>query len=209
MSILTNPRRPRMSDDALAHWPTPVNCTRALLDEHPPPTKTIVEPSAGSGGIVAPLALAGYSVDCFEVRPECEPDLLQAGARSISIGDWLSVSPDDRRLPKRRFGIIGNPPYKPSEIMLEHVRRCLALCPYYVALHLPLSFLSGGSDRRVFWSGVEDLAMGTSLSGLYFFSSRPRYVDGGGQFEPAWFVWDAEWQRQGKQAIKMLDLSRP
>lgn len=215
-SILYNPRRPELSDEALTHWPTPRPCTLALLDEHPPPTRTVVDPSAGSGAIVEPLLERGHDVVAYEIRPSCADALGLIACRhgdalfSYSICDWLKMADDDNAhlLPSVEFAIVGNPPYKPSSTMLLHVRQCLRLCGTYVALHLPLSFLSGGSERRRFWANVEKFALSADLSGLYWFDQRPKYEGPGGQFEPAWLVWDADWQAKGKKELQCLHLGR-
>lgn len=167
-----------LEDGALEHWATPRWCTERLLGVHPPPTSTVVEPSAGKGAIVRVLAEHDYRVHAFEINPHRRQTLKDAGAESVDIDDWLSYKTGGL------VSIVGNPPYRPAETMLAHVKHCLSVRAQYVALLLPLSFLSGGSGRRAFW-----VEQGGPHS-LYFFSERPKFAGAGGQFECAWFVWD-------------------
>ena len=165
-----------------AFWPTPAWCVEALLRESPPTTDWVVEPSAGEGAICEVLRHR-YSVIAFEIRPEClEPlhTVFREGVNSsqIRISDFLEIG----SVGLGRFSIVGNPPHDPASVMLKHVEHCLELGPAYCALLLPLRFL--GSAERLIFNEIHP------PRGLYPLCPRPRFAEGGGSEDVAWFVWD-------------------
>jgi hypothetical protein len=165
-------------------YPTPGWCTRALLNEHPPPIKTIIEPSAGEGHIVRQIVQharntkTSYLIDAFELREECRQPLIESGAYSVTIEDWFSAV---TKISLRRFSIIGNPPFG---LALEFAQSCLATSAQYVALLLKLSFLA--TEGRVKWNNDNP------VTALYPLGKRPSFTMDGhtDSSDYAWFVWD-------------------
>ena len=188
-------------DDAKVHWPTPAWPTRSLFAVHPPPTQMVLEPSAGSGGIASVLAEVGHTVTATEVRPECAEPLRRILPKSqghrVIIADFLRLPPRVERLVASwdHFSIVANPPYKPAEIMLRHVRAALALRPDYCAQLLPIGFLAS-KNRARFWSDYPPTA-------IYILSERPRFTGGGGNQDIMWCVWE-----RGVREQRIRHLSR-
>lgn len=166
-------------DCGAAFWPTPSWVTQLLLAVDPPPEGVpVVEPSAGTGAIVADLMDAGYDVLPVEQREACAPDLSILVDRYI-IGDWLK---QPRLL--SRYSIVGNPPYNPADVMLAHVLRCLEVGgARYIALLLPLAFACSRA-RYGLWKRHTPTA-------VYPLVERPAFGDAGksGSRDVAWYVW--------------------
>ncbi len=78
----------------------------------------VLEPSAGSGALLrACLKFGAAKVDCIELEITCRPQLEEAGAQSVRVGDFLSIEPD--RTYQR---IVMNPPFTRGQDA-KHVRR--------------------------------------------------------------------------------------
>lgn len=199
LQVCPNPRLATDAED-FAFWPTPRWPTIGLLQQFPPlvgydhiyrkPIKSIVEPSAGKGGIAEVLVEHDYRVHLVEVRQECETDLLKYAScspgSSVDIMDWLDWRWFASTRLKRPFGIIGNPPYNPNEIMLRHVEHALspAVGADYVALMLPMTFLCT-IERSRFWKAHP-------LSWFCPLVPRPVTTEkggGGGLRDLAWYIW--------------------
>jgi hypothetical protein len=179
---------PQVFGDESDHWPTPAWVTEALLERDPPPKGWVVEPSAGEGGIVKPLARAGYNIVAIEIR-SVSPITLDGGESLvcpdvhivIRNADWLSVRSDELCDCQPAFSIVCNPPYAPASAMLAHVKHCFTVGAEYIAALLPVNFFCS-ADRAAFH-------VAHPVSGFYPLSRRPRFVGGGGQRDIAWFVW--------------------
>jgi hypothetical protein len=172
--------------DELSEWVTPAWCVDGLVDHWPELIDwscetPILEPSAGTGGIVRALVSRGAQVEAIETRDTRE-QLAQAGACRITIADFCQVALVDEQ---NWFITVMNPPYRPPWVMLRHMRRALEVTRGFLAALLPLSFLSGGSGRNEFWEQAPPLTQ------LLFFDERPAFAEtgGSGMFECAWFIW--------------------
>ena len=180
--MLTSPgAAPREAD----YFPTPGWCTHVLLDALPPPTGTVLEPSAGDGAIVRVLAPAGYPVSAVELREEERPSLLESGAARVTIADWLT----EQRAPVPPYSIVTNPPFT---LAREFAEKCCQSRAGYVALLLRINVLASG-PWRFFWEAHRPTDM-------VLLTSRPSFT-GDGKTDAcnyAWVIW-----RQGAAPMSM------
>lgn len=134
-----------------------------------PMTRRVIEPSAGSGNLLAPAYHGGADVWAVEIDPT-KAEALRARFPGMNVytGDFLA-------LPKPvvyRFDLaLTNPPYEDGQDV-AHIEHALAFAPRVVALVLHSMFFS--QARRPFWERVE-IKRGVRLS------KRPKFGERGGE----------------------------
>lgn len=176
------------SDENATNYRTPAWVIKALLRQHPPPTKRVADLGAGDGAMVKPLKAAGYKVTAIEVDKKYAPALKKAGAEKIVIGDWLkdlheSVRQEQRKPAAEPLSLLSNPPYSPAETMLAFAETTLEIDADYVALLLPLRFFET--------EGRAGLINRRPPNALYPLIKRASFNGRGtDRFGTAWFVWD-------------------
>ena len=180
-----------MDTAALEFWPTPREIVDALFKIHPPPDPrqcTIIEPSAGDGAIAAVFRQQHYNVIGVEVQERFRSELMQR-CTSVHISDWLQFSLESAN--PSYWAAIGNPPYSPAKLMVDHVEHALRLCDY-VAMLLPCTFQH--SYERVRFNRTYP------LNGYYPIAKRPSCSRDGklGKRDLSWHVWD---KRMGTRQI--------
>ena len=104
----------------------------------------ILEPCAGDGAIIKEIGKRMKKiVTAVEIRPEEKDNLLQSGADSVYISDFLKWEPE---FPVEV--IISNPPYSIAQEIIEH---CFNIAPKAdIIMLLRQGFLSS-KERRPFW----------------------------------------------------------
>lgn len=109
--------------DQFDFFPTPPAVVQALLDRADlEPGMRVLEPSAGSGSIVAEVLKHTAHVWCIDVRPDCKPQLEAVGVQrgAIEIGDFL-----EKRCEGDGFDrIVMNPPFS-RQADIHHVNHAL------------------------------------------------------------------------------------
>lgn len=83
----------------------------------------VLEPSAGSGAIIAQINLAGITPDCFELMPLNLKKLENSGLNYNLLGeDFLAHKPAEEY-----DAIIANPPFSQNQDIthVEHMFKCL------------------------------------------------------------------------------------
>lgn len=182
------PATPRNPD---GYWPTPDECTMALmlfLRRHEPDALElarqagILEPACGDGALVRPLQAMG-----FRVRG-C--DLVDRGFGHGGVDFTTSPAPPER-------AIITNPPYTRGrpEAFIRHAAtfRRVAL----TAFLLPVGF----------WNGARRLAIYQAWTPAWILplTWRPDFTgDGNGTMRLAWNVWSRTAGRSGEGRMRPL-----
>ncbi|MFH1184504.1 MAG: hypothetical protein V1755_05635 [Chloroflexota bacterium] len=153
-------------------WPTPAPATLALLAVCPPPERSMIgEPAGGSGAIVRVLVGMGRTVSASDLRPECGPDCIDAGAIHFEQRDWIAD-------PHNRWeSIITNPPFSVAQ---EFTRACIAAEPCYLALLLRLNVL-GSNPWAPLW-------LEHPPTGIYPLRHRPSF-SGDGKTDACNYAW--------------------
>ena len=165
-------------DPALSQWWTPPDLASRMAAwavDGLRPGARLLEPSAGEGRLVAPLAQMGWGVEAVEIDVRWRPALTLAGAASVEIDDYLRrpapVEPYD--------AILTNPPFTRG-LEREHLAKMLAEGRRLVAL-LPSRAMHGSGRYESVWSHVDRGAW--YLRRLAYLRRRPVFGDGGGRDE--------------------------
>lgn len=173
----------------LDYYPTPHWVTDILIEHYPPPTRLIVEPSAGDGAIIQRFndrqhhdPSMNYQWWAIEIQKKFLKDLAKLKPTPvISIDDFFA----QRKMLYRccadsPTSIVGNPPY---ELALEFCRMCLRCGADYVAMLLRLDFL--GSKKR------KNFINAWPITQLIVLSKRPAFKKGSGtdMYNYSWVVW--------------------
>jgi hypothetical protein len=178
-------------------WPTPPWVTQALLRQRCRPDRNllVVEPSAGEGGIVEVLLGQNYRVEAVEARTECHDNLGRLLGNVKIARDWLLWEPPW----EGKFSIVGNPPYRPASVMLQHVMHAVQFPQaVFVAMLLPINFLCS-MERYPFHVAYP-------MTALYPLAKRPSTSGDGavGTRDLAWFVWVKEPTYPDGREIRVL-----
>lgn len=149
----------------------------------------ILEPAAGSGAIVLAmieLDVEHYGapiVDAIEAREEERMGLVEIGAGTVAIGDFLTYP-----LPGARYDLtITNPPYTLAREFVD--RACQVTRPGgTVAMLLRMGFAAGQSRREWHLQNVPD---------MFPLSRRPSFQGKGSDAtDYAWFLWTVGRRKQ-------------
>lgn len=202
--LATTPRRAR------DFYPTPADCTRALLIAEGPAMldhgRTVWEPCGHGGAIARELGPAGFAVLAGDVAPDpanqvAEQDLLRVREA------WAPI-------------VVTNPPFALAGRMIEHLLGTLRID--YLALLLKTTFWCTSSEDRGrlgLWRRFPpqrrwDLTWrpnfliepdGTPIVRLDPDTGLP--LKGGSTMNVSWFVWDAD--HVGDRQWNLLDRSGP
>jgi hypothetical protein len=171
------------------NYSTPSWCTRRILEAVSLPGGVWLDPGAGSGKIIRAVNAVRSDVvwDAVEVRDECLPDLVSAGATTMitSFLEFGALS-----LPRRPDIILTNPPYRLAE---EFIDLCLPLAKVATVMLLRLNYL--GSQRR------SDF-MRRFPPDVFILPNRPAFTTNKkgkmstDSIEYAWFYWPSGKPRQ-------------
>lgn len=103
---------------------TPAELAKAVAVRAEVDGCTVLEPSAGNGSLAVASWLAGaLCIDCIEINPERESQLVSCGLGDVFIRDFLTILPSD--LDKQRYDrIVMNPPFTKNQD-IKHVRHAL------------------------------------------------------------------------------------
>jgi len=186
-----------MLGGALEDFPTPSWCVRRLLEAWCPYPGLLVEPCAGSGGIIKAVSEELDEGQCSWLATEVNPDRYeeltkQDQLHACVLGDFLELTQGQEPNP-RVNAVITNPPFTLAQRFVE---RCRVLYPNAeVVMLLRLGFLE--SDARVsFYNthGVPD---------IYVLPNRPSFVGKGKTDSTAygWFVWPPSKRSEGTVQI--------
>lgn len=150
----------------------------------------ILEPSAGNGNVVSVVReyCSDANIDAYEIREEEYSNLVNAGADSVQICNFLDCESD-----KKYDLIIGNPPYSIAIDFIEKSLNMLKSDGRLIFL-LRTNFLES-KKRFEFWQSNQ-------LSELLVLSKRPSFTGKGTDATSySWFVWD---KGCDKQIIKVI-----
>lgn len=100
-------------------FPTPAACALACV-RLLPLLGRVLEPSAGPGRFVRAVREAhpGVEIHANELSPLHRGELIEAGAASVRIGDFLTMGA--RPAERGWDAIVGNPPYQDAAAHIEH-----------------------------------------------------------------------------------------
>lgn len=174
--------------------------------------RRILEPGAGTGNLVGELhrVYPDAEIVGVEKRPECEPFLREAGAKTVIIddftnllmGNWETLL-DHREEP---FDLVfGNPPYggKKSDptygIWMKFVERGMSLLGKngMLVFLLRLAVLETKDRNRWIRNNTPD---------VYVLPRRPNFTGGSGSDATAyaWMMWKKKWWETGKHGKIMV-----
>lgn len=167
-------------------YETPAWVADALAEHVPLAHKTIWEPAAGSGKLVAALSAHGCHVTASDITDHgcpyvtCPLDFASPHTSHPTLVHW--------------DGIITNPPYGPrGELADAFIRRGLQRIADYgfLALLLPIDFDSAGTRADVFGDNQ-------SFSAKIVLRKRIKWFDGPASPSQnhAWFLWKNTWLRE-------------
>lgn len=169
----TNRGAERHKDD---FYRTPSWATDAVLP-HLPLSGRVLEPSAGDGGIVARLLLAGVQredVLGYEIDQERAAACAGLGV-AVRIADFLQAVPEQVAL------VVTNPPYRLAQEFIDAALRWVEASGGTVAMLLRVNFL-GGQKRASFHRAKP--------ADIYVLPRRPSFTGSGTDAcEYAWMVW--------------------
>lgn len=166
-------------------YETPEWCTRALFSvggSYVTSGFRILEPTAGSGAIVRVTKDILYNADltAVEIDGNHFDNLVNAGADDVHIGNILEKRAED--LGGTFNMIVGNPPYKYAQEVIEHCWLYMMQPHSVMHMLLRLNFL-GSRKRYNFWDEYP-------LYKLNVLSKRPSFTNGGTDAtDYAWFTW--------------------
>lgn len=168
--------------------------------------KTILEPGAGSGGLVRELhrCFPDATIVAVEKRAECHDMLCEAGADHVIMGDFEN---EDNQAMVRDLGpydlVLGNPPYggpkhikgvgrNPHyELWLRFVKICMGMMEPWARLAFLLrTGILEGADRNE-W-------IRTNVPDVHVLPKRPKFTGTGSDSATyAWMVWSPGGDRTG------------
>lgn len=156
----------------------------------------IVEPSAGSGAFVRPMAelWSTRPIRAVDIAPN-KKKLIEAGADTVDRQDWVEwVSEDGTCGPTL---VIGNPPFS---LATEHISAGLdCLIPgSHICFLLKLNFFGGKEREEIFWRQGQ-------LKYFIPITGRPSFIKGAKSStdtnEYGVFIWEVGWT--GKAVIEL------
>ena len=199
---------------ALQHWGTPRGLVKLLLDKHPLPSwmSWVCEPSVGAGSIARTLLeetppLRVFGVEAHPGHTEalfklCNDFNWQSGLRDdrfvFIIDDWLTLEASTLEwMRSLHMGIVANVPWKPAQVMMDHIAACVRRAPKYCALYLPTDAMQ--ARKRAFWWSRH------MPQHVILLADRASHSADGknGTQNGVWCIWDAEWKREGKQKVEV------
>jgi hypothetical protein len=172
------------------YYPTPPWCTQLLLEHYPPPTKYIVEPSAGDGAIVREIKRWKDVAVCgIEIQERFEEPLRKC-CDFVHMGDFFHHAKHAGNPINTSY--IGNPPYS---LALQFIKEAMRLGVRYIAMLLRMDFL--GSKERARFHNEHPLTQ------LRVLGKRPAFKGTGATdvYNYAWFIWDKIWDDQHRELI--------
>jgi hypothetical protein len=154
--------------NANGNYQTPPNAIDALLENVKFLSGGLLEPCAGSGGILRRIKekvpnsiIPNGQMIAVEIRKEERESLMKVADRVI-IEDFLTWTPEEEMFIDT---IITNPDYEIAEEVIEH---CFEIAPHSdIMMLLRLGFLAG-KNRRDFWKRHP-------LAQLLILSDRPSF----------------------------------
>lgn len=170
-------------------YPTPRWPVHRFLERYPLPGGRWIEPGAGEGHIIRAVNEVRSDVlwTACELRDECTPLLLAAGAADVRIGNFMGATLEWAGLTERAAVAFGNPPFRWA-LEFIHIARMLA---EYVVLLLRLDFMASADRAPLMLSAAPDLCPlpdRISFSG----SGSTDSTDYG------WFVWPPRVRPEGR-----------